>query len=187
QALEDQVWDLLHEADKATENNKEKSQVYDAMAETLGDAWDALIVMLEKRQALLELTSVFFESALEFAAKIDQVEDFLKNAREFDNIESLREILLQQEHLTKELLKKSLALLNTSRELTEFIEEFKTEGPNPNLQLIQGAHSSCFKIDNLLEMLQDRRRQLGRFLQQQRQELEQVMQIYLWHQQENQV
>ncbi|NWI32413.1 CC141 protein, partial [Sula dactylatra] len=101
QALEDQVWDLLHEADKTAAENKEKSQVYDAMAETLGDAWDALVIMLEKRQALLELTSEFFENALEFAVKIDQVEDFLKNAQEFDNIESLRELLLQQEHHTK--------------------------------------------------------------------------------------
>ncbi|XP_009883926.1 PREDICTED: coiled-coil domain-containing protein 141 [Charadrius vociferus] len=186
-ALEDQVWDLLHEADKAAEENKEKSQVYDAMAETLGDAWDALIIMLEKRQALLELTSVFFENALEFAVKIDQVEDFLKNAQEFDNIDSLRELLLQQEHHTKELLERSLALLNKSQELTEFIEEFKCEGPNANLELIQGAHSSCLKIDNLLEMLQDRRRQLDRFLKHQRQGLEQVLQICLWHQQENQV
>ncbi|KAM6080880.1 coiled-coil domain-containing protein 141 isoform 2-T2 [Theristicus caerulescens] len=186
-ALEDQVWDLLHEADKTAEENKEKSQVYDAMAETLGDAWDALIVMLEKRQALLELTSVFFENALEFAVKIDQVEDFLKNAQEFDNIDSLRELLLQQEHHTKELLEKSLALLNKSQELTEFIEEFKCEGPNANPELIQGAHSSCLKIDNLLEMLQDRRRQLDRFLKHQRQGMEQVLQICLWHQQENQL
>uniref|UniRef100_A0A8C0HK93 Coiled-coil domain containing 141 n=1 Tax=Buteo japonicus TaxID=224669 RepID=A0A8C0HK93_9AVES len=186
-ALEDQVWDLLHEADKAAEENKEKCQVYDAMAETLGDAWDALIVMLEKRQTLLELTSVFFENALEFAVKIDQVEDFLKNAQEFDNIDSLRELLLQQEHHTKELLEKSLALLNKSQELTEFIEEFKCEGPNANPELIQGAHSSCLKIDNLLEMLQDRRRQLDRFLKHRRQGLEQVLQICLWHQQENQV
>lgn len=65
QALEDQVWNLLHEADKAAEENKEKSQVYDAMAETLGDAWDALVIMLKKRQALLELTTMFFENALE--------------------------------------------------------------------------------------------------------------------------
>ncbi|NXX14203.1 CC141 protein, partial [Podargus strigoides] len=187
QALEDQVWHLLHEADKAAEENEEKSQVYDAMAETLGDAWDALIIMLEKRQTLLKLTSVFFENALQFAVKIDQVEDFLKNAQEFDNIDSLRELLLQQEHHTKELLEKSLALLNKSQELTEFIEEFKCEGPNENPELIQGAHSSCLKIDSLLEMLQDRRRQLDRFLKHQRQGLEQVLQICLWHQQENQV
>ncbi|KAM6421116.1 coiled-coil domain-containing protein 141 [Rhynochetos jubatus] len=186
-SLEDQVWNLLHEADKAAEENKGDSQVYDAMADTLGDAWDALIIMLQKRQALLELTSVFFENALEFAVKIDQVEDFLKNAQEFDTIDSLRELLLQQEHHTKELLEKSLALLNKSQELTEFIEEFKCEGPNANPELIQGAHSSCLKIDNLLEMLQDRRRQLDRFLKHQRQGLEQVLQICLWHQQENQV
>ncbi|NWU75619.1 CC141 protein, partial [Onychorhynchus coronatus] len=187
QALEEQVWDLLHEADKVAEENKEKSQVYDAMAETLGDAWDGLIIMLEKRQALLELTTVFFENALEFAVKIDQVEDFLKNAQEFDNIDSLRELLLQQEHHTKELLEKSFALLNKSQELTEFIEEFKCEGPNANPEMIQGAHSSCLKIDNLLEMLQDRRRQLNKFLKHQRQGLEQDLQICLWHQQENQV
>ncbi|XP_041897154.1 coiled-coil domain-containing protein 141 isoform X4 [Corvus kubaryi] len=186
-ALEDKVWDLLQEADKVSDENKEKSQVYDAMAETLGDAWDALIIMLEKRQALLELTSVFFENALEFAVKIDQVEDFLKNAQEFDNIDSLRELLLQQEHHTKELLEKSLALLNKSQDLTQFIEELKCEGPNANPELIQGAHSSCLKIDNLLEMLQDRRRQLDKFLRHQRQGLEQVLQISLWHQQENQV
>lgn len=59
------MWNLLHEADKAAEENKEKSQVYDAMAETLGDAWDALVIMLKKRQALLELTTMFFENALE--------------------------------------------------------------------------------------------------------------------------
>ncbi|XP_077640953.1 coiled-coil domain-containing protein 141 isoform X1 [Lonchura striata] len=186
-ALEDKVWDLLQEADKVAEENKEKSQVYDAMAETLGDAWDALIILLEKRQALLELTSVFFENALEFAVKIDQVEDFLKNAQEFDNIDSLRELLLQQEHHTKELLEKSFALLNKSHDLTQFIEEFKCEGPNANPELIQGAHSSCLKIDNLLEMLQDRRRQLDKFLRHQRQGLEQVLQICLWHQQETQV
>ncbi|XP_065607290.1 coiled-coil domain-containing protein 141 isoform X3 [Cyrtonyx montezumae] len=186
-ALEDQVWDLLHEADKTAEENKERSQVYDAMAETLGDAWDALIIMLEKRQALLELTSAFFENALEFAIKIDQVEDFLKNAQEFDNIDTLRGLLLQQEHHTKELLEKSLALLNKSHELTEFIEEFKREGPNANPELIQGAQSSCLKIDSLLELLQDRRRQLDRFLKHQRHGLEQVLQIFLWHQEENQV
>lgn len=63
--MEDQVWDLLREADKTAEENKEQSQVYDAMAETLGDAWDALVIVLEKRRKLLKITAVFFENALE--------------------------------------------------------------------------------------------------------------------------
>ncbi|CAM5147498.1 unnamed protein product [Eretmochelys imbricata] len=186
-SLEDQVWDLLREADKSAEENKEQSRVYDAMAQTLGDAWDALIIMLEKRRALLKLTAVFFENALEFAIKIDQVEDFLQNAQEFENTESLEKLLHQHEQHTKELLEKSLALLNKSHELTEFIEEFKSDGPNVNPELIQGAHSSCLKIDSLLELLQDRRRQLDKYLKQQCQGLEQVLQICHWHHQENQV
>nr|XP_048725987.1 coiled-coil domain-containing protein 141 isoform X2 [Caretta caretta] len=186
-SLEDQIWDLLREADKSAEENKEQSRVYDAMAQTLGDAWDALIIMLEKRRALLKLTAVFFENALEFAIKIDQVEDFLQNAQEFENTESLEKLLHQHEQHTKELLEKSLALLNKSHELTEFIEEFKSDGPNVNPELIQGAHSSCLKIDSLLELLQDRRRQLDKYLKQQCQGLEQVLQICHWHHQENQV
>lgn len=45
--------------------------------------------------------SLSFVFLMQFAVKIDQVEDFLKNAQEFDNIDSLRELLLQQEHHTK--------------------------------------------------------------------------------------
>lgn len=86
-----------------------------------------------------------------------------------------------------ELLERSLALLNKSQQLTDFIEKFKCDGPNVNPELIQGAHNSCLKIDSLLELLQDRRRQLDKDLKQQRQELDQVLQICQWDQQENQV
>ncbi|XP_060136615.1 coiled-coil domain-containing protein 141 isoform X8 [Zootoca vivipara] len=194
--LEEQVWDLLREADKTAAEAKDKSQVYDAMAETMGDAWDSLVIVLEKRKALLKLTSDFFENALEFAIKIDQVEDFLQNSQEFENPESLRAILHQHEQHTRdftnqisrtELLEKSLVLLNKSHDLTEFIEEFKSDGPNVNPEFVHGAHSSCTKIGSLLEVLQDRRRQLDKYLKLQRQGLEQVLQICQWHHQENQI
>ncbi|XP_004426741.1 PREDICTED: coiled-coil domain-containing protein 141 [Ceratotherium simum simum] len=186
-ALEDRVWELLQEADKTAEENKDQSQVYDAMADTLGEAWAALVSMLERRRELLRLTSEFFENALEFAIKIDQAEDFLQNTQEFDSAESLKSLLQLHEHHTKELLERSLALLNKSQQLTDFIEKFKCDGPNVNSELIQGARNSCLKIDSLLELLQDRRRQLDKNLKQQRQELSQVLQICQWNQQENQV
>ncbi|XP_019509561.1 PREDICTED: coiled-coil domain-containing protein 141 [Hipposideros armiger] len=186
-ALEDRVWELLQEADKTAEENKDQSQVYDAMAKTLGEAWAALVSMLERRRELLRLTSEFFESALEFAIKIDEAEDFLQNTQEFESAESLKSLLQLHEHHTKELLERSLALLNKSHQLTDFIEKFKCDGPNVNPELIQGAHNSCMKIDSLLELLQDRRRQLDKFLKQQRQELSQVLQICQWDQRENQV
>uniref|UniRef100_A0A6J0UGF6 Coiled-coil domain-containing protein 141 isoform X1 n=2 Tax=Pogona vitticeps TaxID=103695 RepID=A0A6J0UGF6_9SAUR len=185
--LEGQVWELLCEADKTAAENKDQEPVYDAMAETLGDAWESLVLVLEKRRALLKLTSDFFENALEFAIKIDQVEEFLQNSQDFENPESLKALLHQHEHHTKELLEKSLVLLNKSHDLTEFIEEFKSDGPNINPEFVQGAHSSCLKIDCLLELLQDRRRHLDKYLKLQRQGLEQVLQICQWHHQENQI
>ncbi|XP_054555865.1 coiled-coil domain-containing protein 141 isoform X1 [Talpa occidentalis] len=186
-ALENQVWELLQEADKTAEENKDQSQVYDAMADTLGEAWEALVSTLEGRRVLLRLTSEFFENALQFAIKIDQTEDFLQNTQEFENVESLKSLLRLHEHHTKELLERSLALLNKSQQLTDFIEKFKCGGPNVNPELIQGAHNSCLKIDSLLEVLQDRRRQLDKYLKQQQQELGQVLQICQWDQKENQV
>ncbi|XP_021102771.1 coiled-coil domain-containing protein 141 isoform X4 [Heterocephalus glaber] len=186
-ALEDGVWELLQEADKTAEENKDQSQVYDAMAQTLGEAWTALVSMLERRSELLTLTSEFFESALEFAIKIDQAEDFLQNPHEFESAEALKSLLQLHEHHTKELLERSLALLNKSQQLTDFIEKFKCDGHYVNSDLIQGAQSSCLKIDSLLELLQDRRRQLDKHLQQQRQELCQALQMCLWDQQEDQV
>ncbi|KAL1786224.1 coiled-coil domain-containing protein 141 [Sigmodon hispidus] len=186
-ALEDRVWELLQEADRTAEANRTQSQVYDAMAQTLGEAWATLVSMLEKRRQLLKLTSEFFESALEFAIKIDQAEAFLQHPQEFDSTEALQSLLQLHDHQAKELLEKSLVLLNKSQQLTDFIEKFKCDGSNMNSELIQGAQSSCLKIDSLLELLQDRRRQLDKYLQQQRQELAQVLQLYLWEQQENQV
>ncbi|KAM5280345.1 coiled-coil domain-containing protein 141 [Ctenodactylus gundi] len=186
-ALENRVWELLQEADKTAEENKDQSRVYDAMAQTLGEAWTALVSMLERRRELLMLTSEFFENALEFAIKIDEAEEFLQNPQEFESAESLQSLLQLHEHHTKELLERSLALLNKSQQLTDFIEKFKCDGPNVNSELTQGAQSSCVKIESLLELLQDRRRQLDKHLQQQRQELGQVLQLCLWDQQENQV
>lgn len=186
-ALEDRVWELLQEADKTADQNTDQSEVYEAMANTLGEAWAALVSMLERRRELLSLTSEFFENAMQFAIKIDQAEDFLQNTQEFESAESLKSLLQLHEHHTKELLERSLALLNKSRQLTDFIDKFKCDGPNINPELVHGASNSCLKIESLLELLQDRRRQLDKYLKQQRQELGQVLQICEWDQHENQV
>ncbi|XP_006879016.1 PREDICTED: coiled-coil domain-containing protein 141 [Elephantulus edwardii] len=175
-ALEDRVWELLQEADKTAEENEDQRQVYDAMASTLGEAWAALVSMLERRRELLRVTSEFFENALENPG-------FLS----FVKVSKHKELAVYGLKANSKLLERSLALLNKSHQLTELIEKFKCDGPNVNPELIQGAHNSCLKIDSLLELLQDRRRQLDKYLKQQRQELEQVMQIYQWDQQESQV
>lgn len=65
QSLEDQVCDLLCQADETAEQHKDQSQIYDAMAATLNEAWDSLISVLEKRRDLLHVTSEFFNTAVQ--------------------------------------------------------------------------------------------------------------------------
>eukprot|EP00079_Xenopus_tropicalis_P010668 XP_002935732.2 PREDICTED: coiled-coil domain-containing protein 141 [Xenopus tropicalis] len=186
-SLEDNVWDLLCEADKTAEENPEQGQVYDAMAVTLKDAWEALISALENRQALLKLASAFFRMVLEFAATLDQAEDFLHSSLAQDSVESVTEILHQHQSHTKALLGRSLAALNKSHELTGLIEEFKSNPSIANSEMIRQARISCRKVESLLESLQDRRRQLDKQLRQKRGRLEKVLQVIQWHQQEDKV
>ncbi|XP_053327616.1 coiled-coil domain-containing protein 141 isoform X2 [Spea bombifrons] len=186
-SLEDHVWDLLCEADKTAEGNQEQGCVYDAMALTLKDAWDTLIAILDKRRTLLQLSSVFFRIAQEFATAIDQAEDVFQKIPSPNTVDSITERCQEQQSHKKALLERSLALLNRKQELTEFIELFKNKQPNANLEMTQGARISCLRIDSLVESLQDRRRQLDKHLKEEHRRQERVLQISQWHQQEDKV
>ncbi|KAG8432500.1 hypothetical protein GDO86_016951 [Hymenochirus boettgeri] len=186
-SLEDHVWDLLCEADKTAGENPEQGQVYDAMAVTLKEAWDAIISALENRRSLLHVASEFFKIAQEFTEALNQVEVFLHSSPYQDTEDSIIELLHQHKIHTKVLLERSLALLNKSQELTKSIDLFKLQKPISNSDMIREARNSCRRIDNLLELLQDRRRQLDKYLKQKKNSLEQVLQVIQWHQREDKV
>ncbi|XP_051885753.1 coiled-coil domain-containing protein 141 [Pristis pectinata] len=186
-AHEEGVRDLLCEADETAEAHKDQSQLYDEMGKTLGENWKALNQLLENRKKLLKMASEFFDQALEFAIKIDEAEDFLNSAQILEDLESLKQLLYHHQQLKKVLLTNSMVLLNKSQELIAVIKEFKAPGPKINSELIHGAHSSCMKIESLLEMLQDRRRQLEEQSHHQRCSLEQILQVYKWEQQVDEV
>ena len=57
---------MLEEADKtAEEKRRDEGEVYEAMADTLSQAWSSLISLLERRRTLLQMSSEFFDRALE--------------------------------------------------------------------------------------------------------------------------
>ncbi|KAM9305704.1 coiled-coil domain-containing protein 141 [Gastrophryne carolinensis] len=182
-SLEDQVWDLLCQADETAEQHEDQSQVYDAMAATLKEAWDSLIHALEKRRDLLHLTSDFFHLTAQFSDALDNAETFLQQ----ESADSIPESLhLLQQH-TKAILERSLALLNRSQEVTDFIQQFQGQQPVSGSEMIKAARCSCSRIEATLESLQDRRRQLDKQMRQRRQRLEQDMEVGHWHQQEDEV
>ncbi|XP_059822757.1 coiled-coil domain-containing protein 141 [Hypanus sabinus] len=186
-AHEEGVKDLLHEADRTAEAHVDQSQLYDEMGKTLGENWKTLNQLLESRKKLLKMASEFFDQALEFAIKIDEAEDFLNSTQILDDLESLKQLLYDHQQLKKVLLTNSMDLLNKSQELITIIKEFKAPGSKMNSELIYGAHSSCMKIESLLEMLQDRRRQVEEQSYHQRLSLEKILQLYQWEQQVDEV
>ncbi|XP_038645216.1 coiled-coil domain-containing protein 141 isoform X2 [Scyliorhinus canicula] len=186
-AREGGVRDLLLEADRTAEANKNQSQLYEEMGKTLGDNWTTLNQLLENRKTVLKTASEFFDQALEFAIKIDEAEDFLNSAQIFEDMGSLKQLLHHHQHLKKVLLTNSMALLNKSQEILTLIKEFKVSGPKINSELIHGAQSSCVKVESLMELLQDRRRQLEDQSHRQRLDLEQILRIYQWDQQVDEV
>ncbi|KAJ8416938.1 hypothetical protein AAFF_G00328160 [Aldrovandia affinis] len=178
------IWDLLAEADKTAEEKKDEGEVYEAMADTLSDAWRTVITHLEKRRSLLYLASDFFDRALEFAIKIDEAEDFQHGRQELIGTDCLNELLQKHSCMKKGLLEKSMMVLNKSWELLDFLKEFQAVEALLNKDAFVGVHRSCEKVESLMEILQDRRRQVDQHMKQQHLDLEVIIHIYQWDQQE---
>ncbi|XP_029558360.1 coiled-coil domain-containing protein 141 isoform X5 [Salmo trutta] len=180
------VWALLEEADRTAEKEDEV-EVYEAMAVSLSDAWRTLISLLEKRRSLLHLASEFFDRALEFAIRIDEAEEFQSREQELADAECLKELLMKHSVMKRGLLEKSMLVLNKSRDLLDFLREFQTEDGLQRSEALRGADSSYGRVESLMEILQDRRRQVDQHMKQQLLDLEVILNIYQWDRQEQEV
>ncbi|XP_039613700.1 coiled-coil domain-containing protein 141 isoform X1 [Polypterus senegalus] len=186
-ANEDGVWSLLSEADRVAEENADQELVYDAMARTLSEGWVALVGLLEKRRGLLLLASEFFDRALEFAIKIDEAEELQRELKGGPDPGHLEDFLHKHNGIKKVLLEKSMALLNKSQELLSFIKDFQQVEAFTNVDAARHARASCLQVDSLMEVLQDRRRQVERQLKQQLRDLEGRVGASQWAQEEQEV
>ncbi|KAI7808690.1 coiled-coil domain-containing protein 141 [Triplophysa rosa] len=181
------VWALLEEADKKAKEKPGEALVYEAMAVSLSEAWKTLVNHLEKRRSLLILACHFFECALEFAIKIDEAEDFQNVDPDLTSADNMSEMIQGQSTIRRGMLEKSMLVLNKSRELLEFLKDFQSEQALRYGRASQGAWNSFGKVEGLMEILQDRRRQVDLRMRRQQHELEMVHQICQWEQKEEEV
>ncbi|CAB1347174.1 unnamed protein product [Coregonus sp. 'balchen'] len=160
----------LKEADRTAEEKEDEGEVYEAMADSLSDAWRTLISLLEKRRSLLHLASEFFDRALEFAIRIDEAEEFQSRGQELVDTECLKELLMKHSVMKR-----------------DFLREFQTEEGLQRSDALRGADSSYGRVESLMEILQDRRRQVDQHMKQQLLDLEVILNIYQWDRQEQEV
>lgn len=181
------VWALLKEADKTAAQKEGEELVYKAMAVSLSEAWTTLVNHLEKRRSLLVLACHFFECALEFAIRIDEAEDIQSVSQKSAVTDNLNELVQRHSAIRRGMLEKSMLVLNKSRELLDFLKDFQSQQALQNGKASQGAWSSFGKVEGLMEILQDRRRQVDLCMRQQQRELEAIHCICQWEQQEQEV
>nr|XP_055071320.1 coiled-coil domain-containing protein 141 isoform X1 [Misgurnus anguillicaudatus] len=178
---------LLEKADKTAKEKPGEEAVYEAMAVSLSEAWKTLVTHLEKRRSLLILACHFFECALEFAIKIDEAEDFQSVDEGQTTADNMDEKLQRYSTIRRGMLEKSMLVLNKSRELLEFIKDFRSEQALRYGKDSHGAWNSVGKVEGLMEILQDRRRQVDLHMRQQQHEREMIHHISQWEQQEEEV
>ena len=80
-----------------------------------------------------------------------------------------------------------MLVLNKSRELLDYLGDFQADEALRHSEALFGARSTCGKVERLMELLQDRRRQVDQRMRQQRRRLEVIQNICQWEQQEQEV
>ncbi|XP_026074738.1 coiled-coil domain-containing protein 141-like [Carassius auratus] len=181
------VWALLEKADNTAAQKEGEELVYKALAVSLSEAWKSLVTHLEKRRSLLILACHFFECALEFAIRIDEAEDFQSVGQKSSTADNTNELLQKHSTIRRGMLEKSMLVLNKSRELLEFLKDFQSLQALQYGRASHGAWSSFGKVEGLMEILQDRRRQVDLCMRQKLHELEMINQIRQWEIQEQEV
>ncbi len=80
-----------------------------------------------------------------------------------------------------------MLVLNKSRELVDFLKDFQSQQALKYGRASHGAWSSFGKVEGLMEILQDRRRQVDLCMRQQKHELETIYSVRQWDRQEQEV
>ncbi|XP_022520093.2 coiled-coil domain-containing protein 141 isoform X2 [Astyanax mexicanus] len=186
---EGRVQELLKQADETMEEKQGDERVYEAMALSLSEAWTTLTNHLQKRRTLLLLTCQFYDHALEFAIKIDESEELQSSGQDLIRTEAelSAELMQKYSNMKRGLLEKSMLVLNKSYELLDYLRGFQADSALQYGGGALAARNSKRKVDGLLELLQDRRRQVDQRMTRQIQDLELSRKICQWEKQEQEV
>nr|XP_006823021.1 PREDICTED: titin-like [Saccoglossus kowalevskii] len=171
-AKQQQINALLTQADTLIASQQTYSEVYEAMAESLGEAWKDLNAQLEDRRTLLDQSVAFHQSAQEFSERMDKaLEDFSSIAVAQD-IPTAQSLLQKHLELKKSILEASMHTLNKGQALLDRIKEVGNL-MDPRYQ--HATTAACYGIERVMEELHDRRRLLEELWLRRKLKLEQCL------------
>eukprot|EP00058_Branchiostoma_floridae_P012492 XP_002597980.1 hypothetical protein BRAFLDRAFT_79788 [Branchiostoma floridae] len=174
------VNELLHQADNVVINKEPDLDVYEAMAESLGEAWKDLNAQLEDRRLLLDAAILFHESVKQFTDKLNMAHRLFSPLTLPQDVDTIR-LQLQKHHQTKkEILEASMETMNRGQVLLDRMHDMGTH--------IESKHTTtaaCYGVEHMLENLHDRRRHMEEVWALQKLRLEKSLQLCIWKQEVN--
>ncbi|CAH1789041.1 unnamed protein product, partial [Owenia fusiformis] len=173
-AKQEPITELLTRADTLASQQQNYTEVYAAMAESLGEAWKDLNSQLDFRKMLLDQSIEFHKSAQMFSEKMAQAQGQFGNTSLAQNVESAKYLLDQHQQLKKGILESSMVTLQQGQALLDRIREM---GRHADVQNRHATTAACYGIEHMLELLHDRRRHLEELWMQRKIKLEQCLQL----------
>lgn len=162
QTKQSPVEKVLSQADQVVAKQPSKSEVYSAMASNLAVAWRGLNNQLQQRLHLLEQAVAFYSRCREFSNRMDKcMEEF--GVTELPNdYEQCKRILQRIIEMKKSILEASMFSMNEEQLLLELLQEVRDTnlGDSRPYHVLPGVNKTKTYIQDHLEELQERRRQL---------------------------
>ncbi|XP_033111497.1 triple functional domain protein-like [Anneissia japonica] len=170
-ARQQQINALLTQGDHLVSTEQFYSDVYEAMSQSLGEAWQDLNRQLQDRRNLLDEATDFYQLSENFSDKLRRASEECKSQELDVGCEEAEAKLNNHQALKKDILATSMKTMNLGRALTQNLNEL-TPVSSP-VEDRQATTAVCFAIESNLESLQDRRRALEDAWNKRRQDLEQ--------------
>ncbi|XP_066263903.1 kalirin-like [Branchiostoma lanceolatum] len=176
------VNELLHQADNVVINKEPDLDVYEAMAESLGEAWKDLNAQLEDRRLLLDAAILFHESVKQFTDKLNMAHRLFSPLTLPQDVDTIR-LQLQKHHQTKkEILEASMETMNRGQVLLDRMQDMGS-----HIESRHATTAACYGVEHMLENLHDRRRHMEEVWALQKLRLEKSLQLCIWKQEVNDV
>uniref|UniRef100_A0A1I8GNE9 Ig-like domain-containing protein n=1 Tax=Macrostomum lignano TaxID=282301 RepID=A0A1I8GNE9_9PLAT len=157
QAKQSQISELLARADDLVAQQRTRTEVYEAMAQSLGKAWQDLQSIMERRSDLLAHAVLFFTHVSQYSNQFDLITDLCRHFDAPHDGQTVERLLHEHHEMKQKLLEQSKVTLEVGHQLLDHLRRLSCATQSEQRQSVLTA---CNRVERILESLTERRRGL---------------------------
>ncbi|XP_021966821.1 uncharacterized protein LOC110861999 isoform X1 [Folsomia candida] len=180
QSKQSPVEELLRQADNLIATQKPRAEVYAAMADSLGQTWKDLNLVLEERRLVIQLAFNAHTNISDCLKKMDDVHAYYSRLSYLGGLDFDREEGGPQDQLKRlkadraEILRHVATCLESCDQLVNKISEYNYTIDSRELVLVKDVEFATRQVHRWLERLHDRRIILEERLRNKKEQLEEL-------------